>query len=129
MGYLYLYLYLKRTCSRVTSASSALGVLNDYAHSITPTPLLRRCLRVDLRVSVRECACHCGITLNNIAARLLPPACHARAGCGHDTIDTARNCEQSPNWPPLRHFYTPPRRNARLRALPIYIRFIPIIIR
>ena len=32
--------YLKRTCSRVTSASSALGVLNDYAlyestHSIT----------------------------------------------------------------------------------------------
>ena len=33
--------YLKRTCSRVTSASSALGVLNDYAlykstHSLTP---------------------------------------------------------------------------------------------
>jgi len=32
--------YLKRTCSRVTSASSALGVLNDYAlykstHSLT----------------------------------------------------------------------------------------------
>jgi len=32
--------YLKRTCSRVTSASSALGVLNDYAlykskHSVT----------------------------------------------------------------------------------------------
>ena len=35
--------YLKRTCSRVTSASSALGVLNDYAlykstHSLTPGP-------------------------------------------------------------------------------------------
>jgi len=35
--------YLKRTCSRVTSASSALGVLNDYAlynprtHSLTQT--------------------------------------------------------------------------------------------
>jgi len=34
-------LYLKRTCSRVTSASSALGVLNEYAltnprtHSLT----------------------------------------------------------------------------------------------
>ena len=32
--------YLKRTCARVTSASSALGVLNDYAlykstHSLT----------------------------------------------------------------------------------------------
>ena len=26
-----LSVYLKRTCSRVTSASSALGVLNDYA--------------------------------------------------------------------------------------------------
>jgi len=37
---LYLGVYLKRTCSRVTSASSALGVLNDYAlckstHSLT----------------------------------------------------------------------------------------------
>ena len=35
--------YLKRTCSRVTSASSALGVLNDYAlykstHSLTHSP-------------------------------------------------------------------------------------------
>jgi len=35
-----LCVYLKRTCSRVTSASSALGVLNDYAlyrstHSLT----------------------------------------------------------------------------------------------
>ena len=43
---LYLGVYLKRTCSRVTSASSALGVLNDYAvyksthsltHSLLPT--------------------------------------------------------------------------------------------
>ena len=36
--------YLKRTCSRVTSASSALGVLNDYAlykstHSLTQSRL------------------------------------------------------------------------------------------
>ena len=33
-----LCVYLKRTCSRVTSASSALGVLNDYAlytHTLT----------------------------------------------------------------------------------------------
>ena len=35
--------YLKRTCSRVTSASSALGVLNDYelyksTHSLTHSP-------------------------------------------------------------------------------------------
>jgi len=35
--------YLKRTCSRVTTASSALGVLNDYAlykstHSLTHLP-------------------------------------------------------------------------------------------
>jgi len=28
--------YLKRTCSRVTSASSALGVLNDYALYTNP---------------------------------------------------------------------------------------------
>ena len=39
--------YLKRTCSRVTSASSALGVLNDYAlykytHSLTLTHALRQ---------------------------------------------------------------------------------------
>ena len=42
--------YLKRTCSRVTSASSALGVLNDYAlykstHSLTHSlidPVTRR---------------------------------------------------------------------------------------
>jgi len=27
----YFYVYLKRTCSRVTSASSALGVLNENA--------------------------------------------------------------------------------------------------
>ena len=44
---LYLGVYLKRTCSRVTSASSALGVLNDYAlykstHSLTLGTL---CLR------------------------------------------------------------------------------------
>ena len=36
--------YLKRTCSRVTSASSALGVLNEYAlykstHSLTRSPV------------------------------------------------------------------------------------------
>ena len=40
-------IYLKRTCSRVTSASSALGVLNDYAlykstHSLTHLLALRR---------------------------------------------------------------------------------------
>ena len=39
--------YLKRTCSRVTSASSALGVLNDHAlykstHALTPVSDLRR---------------------------------------------------------------------------------------
>jgi len=39
--------YLKRTCSRVTSASSALGVHNDYAlykstHSLTHTQYCRR---------------------------------------------------------------------------------------
>jgi len=38
--YIVLGVYLNRTCSRVTSASSALGVLNDYAlyksmHSLT----------------------------------------------------------------------------------------------
>jgi len=54
-----LCVYLKRTCSRVTSAFSALGVLNDYAlytnprtHSLTPTRVvpdkgpLNRCVCV-----------------------------------------------------------------------------------
>jgi len=41
-GQTVLGVYLKRTCSRVTSAPSALGVLNDYAlykstHSLTLT--------------------------------------------------------------------------------------------
>jgi len=34
--------YLKRTCSRVTSASSALGVLNDYALYISTHSLIRQ---------------------------------------------------------------------------------------
>jgi len=33
--------YLKRTCSRVTSASSALGVLDDYADTRYTNPLTR----------------------------------------------------------------------------------------
>ena len=46
--------YLKRTCSRVTSASSALGVLNDYAiykskHSLTHF--------LSVAVSTVECQC------------------------------------------------------------------------
>jgi len=41
--------YLKRTCSRVTSASSALGVLNDYAlykstHSLTTQMIISELL-------------------------------------------------------------------------------------
>jgi len=45
--------YLKRTCSRVTSASSALGVLNDYAlykstHSLTlPSRRTLACCRLN----------------------------------------------------------------------------------
>jgi len=52
--------YLKRTCSRVTSASSALGVLNDYAlykstHSLTHSlQLLLPLLVLQQKLSVQE---------------------------------------------------------------------------
>ena len=41
--------YLKRTCSHVTSASSALGVLNDYALYKSRHSLTRVCHEVDFR--------------------------------------------------------------------------------
>ena len=49
--------YLKRTCSRVTSASSALGVLNDYAlykstHSLTHSLTI---MRLNLAI---HCLCY-----------------------------------------------------------------------
>jgi len=54
-------IYLKRTCSRVTSASSALAVLNDYAlykstHSLTHSKLqeLRRGCGSQSRESARR---------------------------------------------------------------------------
>ena len=53
--------YLKRTCSRVTSASSALGVLNDYAlykstHSLTHSSW-RPCRRPVAEYCIRERKC------------------------------------------------------------------------
>ena len=58
-------IYLKRTCSRVTSASSALGFLNDYAlykstHSLTPPCMLTTSRPADVQsdaisAAVRSC--------------------------------------------------------------------------
>ena len=56
-----LVVYLKRTCSRVTSASSALGVLNDYAlykstpaltHSLTAVETHSPCPRLYIAAAV-----------------------------------------------------------------------------
>ena len=53
--------YLKRTCSRVTSASSALGVLNDYAlYKSTLVGLGRR--HDGSRIVVSVDACESGST-------------------------------------------------------------------
>jgi len=56
---LFLGVYLKRTCSRVTSASNALGVLNDYAlykstHSLTHSPYSYATSRHNGQVHVSE---------------------------------------------------------------------------
>jgi len=77
---LYLGVYLKRTCSRVTSASSALGVLNDYAlckstHSLTQS-VSQSCLLVSCstRKDNKE-STHTRVTSSRILARLIldPP--------------------------------------------------------
>ena len=53
--------YLKRTCWRVTSASGALGVLNDYAlykstHSLTHSLIHRRVGAVDILNAIPKMA-------------------------------------------------------------------------